>query len=70
MFERPFFLEHRGIAFERERGIEDAGAAAGRLLGLAVCGALSVPRKNLVDPDVAALRTARRCTSRLATGRQ
>ena len=33
-------------------------------------GAESVPRKNLGEPDTAALRTARRCSSRLTTGRQ
>ena len=30
--ERAFLLEHRRIGFERERRVEDAGAAAGRLL--------------------------------------
>src|SRR3546814_13055760 len=34
------------------------------------CGALSVPRKNLGEPDVAARRTASLCCSPLATGRQ
>ena len=34
------------------------------------CGALSVPRKNLALPEVAARRSASRCFSRLATGRQ
>ena len=34
------------------------------------CGALSVPRKNLALPDVAAPTRAWRCTSRLSTGRQ
>ena len=39
-------------------------------LALTLCGALSVPRKYLVEPEVAARRNARRWLSRLATGRQ
>ena len=34
------------------------------------CGALSVPRKYFELPEVAAATSARRCTSRLSTGRQ
>ena len=45
--ERAFLLEHRQIAFQREGRIEDAGAAAGRFLGLArmrrAVGAEEVP---------------------------
>ena len=32
--ERALLLEHRRIGFEREGRVEDAGAAAGRFLGL------------------------------------
>src|SRR6185312_17368667 len=42
---------------------------AASLRGMA-WGAVSVPRKNLGEPEVAALRRASRCFSRLATGRQ
>ena len=62
LVERAFFLEHRGIAFQRKGRVEYPGAAAGGFLcALTACGALSVPRKNLGDPDVAALRSASRC---------
>src|SRR5690606_7154599 len=38
MFEGAFLFEHGEIAFERERGVEDAGAAARRFLGFASMG--------------------------------
>jgi len=35
-----------------------------------VWGALSVPKKKRLSPEVAAFRTANLCSSRFATGRQ
>ena len=68
--QRPLLLEGEGIALDRVRGIEDAGAAAGCFLAWRGWGAESVPRKKRGLPLMAAARRARRWCSRLATGRQ
>lgn len=63
-------LENLGIQFQRSVSGVATGATTGGFLALARMRALSVPRKNLELPLVAALISAWRCRSRFSTGKQ
>ena len=65
-----FLFEREGVALKSMGCVENAGAAAGGFLASRLWGAESVPRKKRLSPLVAARRSANRCCSRFATGRQ
>ena len=67
---RAFLVEYNRVASSAKGALKMPAQPQADSLSRTACGAESVPRKNLAEPEVAARRKASRWVSRLATGKQ